>query len=355
MKILHTADLHLKEYGDERWKTLQKLIDIAKKEKVDLFVICGDLFDKEFKAELLRSKIREIFSDNNFKILLLPGNHDKEAYESGFYFGEDVILLNNLNEPFEHKNVVIWGLPFEPIEGEKVLAKLNSLTNKLASNKINILLYHGELLDASFSRKDFGEEGEERYMPVKLSYFSDLNIKYVLAGHFHSRFEVWQLENGGYFIYPGSPISISKKEIGRRKVNLFEIGESPKEYPLDTPHFEEITIKLDPFLERDPLEIINESLVNVHPQAKIILTIKGYINSRKIKKSELELTEEIKRFVKNKYLVEELKIEFKDLYKIFEKDLFIKFIKKLEKLPYEEEKKKQMCEILIRAMLEAEL
>lgn len=355
MKILHTADLHLKEYGDERWKTLQKLIDIAKKEKVDLFVICGDLFDKEFKAELLRSKIREIFSDNNFKILLLPGNHDKEAYETGFYFGEDVILLNNLNEPFEYKNVVIWGLPFEPIEGEKVLAKLNSLANKLASNKINILLYHGELLDASFSRKDFGEEGEERYMPVKLSYFSELNIKYVLAGHFHSRFEVWQLENGGYFIYPGSPISITKKEIGRRKVNLFEIGESPKEYSLDTPHFEEITIKLDPFLERDPLEIINESLVNVHPQAKIILTIKGYINSRKIKKNELELTEEIKRFVKNKYLVEELKIEFKDLYKIFEKDLFIKFIEKLEKFSYEEEKKKQMCEILIRAMLEAEL
>jgi DNA repair exonuclease SbcCD nuclease subunit len=355
MKILHTADLHLKEYGDERWKTLQKLIDIAKKEKVDLFVICGDLFDKEFKAELLRSKIREIFSDNNFKILLLPGNHDKEAYETGFYFGEDVILLNNLNEPFEYKNVVIWGLPFEPIEGEKVLAKLNSLANKLASNKINILLYHGELLDASFSRKDFGEEGEERYMPVKLSYFSELNIKYVLAGHFHSRFEVWQLENGGYFIYPGSPISITKKEIGRRKVNLFEIGESPKEYSLDTPHFEEITIKLDPFLERDPLEIINESLVNVHPQAKIILTIKGYINSRKIKKNELELTEEIKRFVKNKYLVEELKIEFKDLYKIFEKDLFIRFIEKLEKFSYEEEKKKQMCEILIRAMLEAEL
>jgi len=44
MKILHTADLHLKEYGDERWETLQKLIDIAKKEKIDLFVICGDLF-----------------------------------------------------------------------------------------------------------------------------------------------------------------------------------------------------------------------------------------------------------------------------------------------------------------------
>jgi len=355
MRILHTADLHLKEYGDERWEALKKLINIANEERVDLFVICGDLFDKEVKAELLRSKIREIFSGNNFKIILLPGNHDKEVYESRFYFGEDVILLNNLNEPFEYKNLMIWGLPFEPIEGEKVFAKLYSLANKLTSNKTNILLYHGELLDTFFSRKDFGEEGKERYMPVKLSYFSDLNIKYVLAGHFHSRFEAWQLESGGYFIYPGSPVSITKKETGRRKINLFEIGKPPKEYFLDTPHFEEVLINLDPFLEKDPLEIINESLTDVHPQAKIILTVKGYINSNKIKKSESELVEEIKRFVKEKYFIEELKIEFKDLYKILEKDLFKKFMEKLEKACYEEERKRQMCEVLIRAMIEAEL
>ena len=29
MKILHTADIHLKEYGDERWQALQKLIAIG--------------------------------------------------------------------------------------------------------------------------------------------------------------------------------------------------------------------------------------------------------------------------------------------------------------------------------------
>jgi exonuclease SbcD len=76
----------------------------------------------------------------------------------------------------------------------------------LTADKKNILLCHGELLDAFFSRTCFGAEGEGRYMPFKLSYFDDLNIDYVLAGHFHSRFDVWQLKNGGYFVYPGSPI-----------------------------------------------------------------------------------------------------------------------------------------------------
>ena len=352
MKILHTADLHLREYGDERWETLQKLIHIANEEKVELFIVSGDLFDKEVKAEILRSKIREIFSGNNFKIILLPGNHDKEVYQSGLYFGEDVIILNNLNEPFEYKDIIIWGLPFEPIEKERILAKLYSLANKLDPSKINILLYHGELLDAFFSSKDFGEEGKERYMPVKLSYFRDLNIQYVLAGHFHTRFDVWQLEKGGYFVYPGSPISITKKETGKRKVNLFEIGGPPKEFPLDTPHFEEISIELDPFSEKDPLEIIKKALINVHTSAKIILTIKGYINAIALRRNEFQIVEEIKKFIKNKYFIEDLKIEFKDICKILENDLFKKFVEKLEKTNFEETKKKRMCEIVIKAMIE---
>ena len=62
MRVLHTADIHLREYGDERWETLQKLIDIGKKEKIDIFVISGDLFDKGINAENLRPTIREIFS-----------------------------------------------------------------------------------------------------------------------------------------------------------------------------------------------------------------------------------------------------------------------------------------------------
>jgi len=351
MKILHTADIHLREYGDERWKTLQQLIEIGKKEKVELFVISGDLFDKGINAEILKPKIREIFSNNGFKIILIPGNHDSEAYKSGMYFGEDTIILTDLNEPFEYKDLIIWGLPFEDIEGEKILTKLHSLKNNMATNKRNIILYHGELLDAFFSRKDFGEEGKRRYMPVKLSYFKDLNVDYVLAGHLHSKFDMWILENGGYFVYPGSPVSITKREIGQRKVNIFEVGKPPAEYPLDTPHFEEVVIELDPFIEKHPVEIIEEHLKEVHPEASIILTVKGYINSEKIKISESELVKQIKEIIKEKSIVEK-HFEFKDIYAILEDALFKSFIKKLEQTDYDEEKKKQLRELVIKAMME---
>lgn len=351
MKIFHTADIHLREYEDDRWKTLQRLIEIGKQEEVEIFVISGDLFDNGVNAETLRPKIREVFSNNGFKIILIPGNHDSESYKSGMYFGEDTIILTDLNKPFECKDLKIWGLAFESIEGEKILKQLRLLANNLATDNKNILLYHGELLDAFFSRKDFGEEGEGRYMPVKLSYFEDLNVDYVLAGHFHSKFDMWKLENGGYFVYPGSPISITKREIGQRKVNIFEIGKPPKEHTLDTPHFEDVVIEFDPFMEKNPVEIVKEHLERVHSKASIILTIKGYINSEEIKIGESELVKQIREITKRKSVEEQL--EFRDIYTILEDDLFKSFMKKLEQTDYNEEKKKQLRDLTIKAMMEA--
>ncbi|MDI6734792.1 MAG: metallophosphoesterase [bacterium] len=352
MKILHTADIHLREYEDDRWRTLQKLIEIGKREEVEIFVVCGDLFDKGIDAEALRPKIREIFSNNGFKILLVPGNHDSESYKSGMYFGEDTIILTELNKPFEYKDLMIWGLPFESIEGEEILNKLHLFTNNLATDKRNILLYHGELLDAFFSRKDFGEEGEGRYMPVKLSYFKDLNVDYVLAGHFHSKFDVWKLENGRYFVYPGSPISITKREIGQRKVNIFEVGKPPEEYPLDTPHFEEAVIEFDPFKSNKPIEIVEKRFSNLHPEARVILTVKGFINGKYIGMNEKDLVEQIKKITAKKIAGEPC-YEFKDIRMILEDDLFKNFVKKLEQSDYDEEKKKQLCDVTIKAMIEA--
>ena len=352
MKILHTADIHLRRYGDDRWKTLQRLIEIGKKEKIGILVVSGDLFDKGVNAETLRPKIRELFSNKGFKIAFIPGNHDSESYKSGLYFGEDAIILNDSNKPFEYKGLTIWGLPFEHGEEEESLKKLRSLADKLPSDKTNILLYHGELLDAFFSRKDFGEEGEERYMPVKLSYFKDLKVDYVLAGHFHSKFDVWEFGKGKYFVYPGSPVSITKREIGQRKVNIFEIGEPPREYPIDTPHFEEVIIEFDPFVEKNPVEIVREHLEKVHPEARIILTIKGYINSEKIKINETELVRQIKRGTKGR-TVEEEHFEFKDIHTILEDDLLKSFMKKLKQKDYNKDKKKELWNLAIKAMMEA--
>ena len=349
MRILHTSDIHLKEFEDERWHTLVKLLEIGKKENVEVFAISGDLFDKESAAEELRPNLRNVFSNTGFNVVILPGNHDNESYRSGLYYGEDVTILNELINPFEYKNIRIWGLPFESIGEKQILDKLHSVKNHLKPDKSNILLYHGELLDAFFSRKDFGEEGEERYMPVKLSYFKDLNIDYILAGHFHSRFEVWQIDEKKYFVYPSSPISITKRELGIRKVNIFEVGGPPQEFMLDTPHFEKISIEFNPFEEENPLETVKKSFKNLHPQARICLEVCGFLDCKNLGISEEEIVRNINELVADK--CEESEYRFRDISLIIEDEIFRKFLKKLDLTDYDNEVKAYMKDLVIKGMM----
>ena len=347
MKLLHTADIHLREYQDERWGALLNLIEVGKQNKVDLLVICGDLFDGVIEAESLRPHIRDVFSKTGFKVLIIPGNHDCDSYREGMYFGEDVFILGE--KPLEYNTLRIVGLPFEPIHGEALLRKIRSLKEILRPDKKNILLCHGELLDAFFSRACFGDEGEARYMPLKLSYFSEMNIDYVLAGHFHTKFDTWELSDGGYFVYPGSPVSITKSETGQRKVNIFEPGEPPREYLIDTPHYQEVTIELDPFRDESPLEILKQTFKALHPQAKVILTLRGYINSERIRTSESSLVAELREIAKGKCVEE--RYEFRDICSILENEIFKSFTSRAIELGYTEEKLGQLQHTIIQAMM----
>jgi len=348
MKILHTSDLHLREYEDERWKTLLKLLEIGKLNNIEILAISGDLFDNNIIAEELRPKLRGVFSHNKFKIVIIPGNHDKDSYKSGKYFGDDVVIIEDLNTPFEYENLRIWGMPFELIDREIILENLQNLKDKLKSDKPNILLFHGEQLDTFFSRIDFGEEGEDRYMPIKLSYFKDLNFNYILGGHFHSKFDIWQIDREKYFVYSGSPISITKKEIGKRKVNLFELGKPPIEYPLDTPYFEQVKIEFDPIKDFDPIKVVQDSLKNPPSYAKISLTTSGYLNNAAIGMSETKLKQKISEIIPENCI--EVDYAFKDISEITEDDLFKKFIKKLNERNFSEEKVKKLKELTINSM-----
>jgi len=349
MKMLHTADVHLRAYGDERWETLQELIDLGQKEGIEILVISGDLFDRDADAEALRPRIRKTLSHTGFKIVLIPGNHDRDAYRSGAWFGEDVVVLSDLRVPFSFKTVRIWGMPFEPMEGEHLLYELRTLASHLTGDQHNILLYHGELLDAFFSRRDFGDEGDERYMPVRLSYFKDLDIDYVLAGHFHSKSNVWQLDNGGYFVYPGSPVSITKRETGQRKAVLLEVGQPPVELSLDTPHFDEVVVELDPLDDRLPVDRVKARLEGLHKRAKVILTVDGYVSGHLMGMGEGELVTQIERIATPQCV--ETHYEFRDIQVLLDDDLMKRFMQKLEKTGDNDKEKMRMRDMAIRALM----
>jgi DNA repair exonuclease SbcCD nuclease subunit len=355
MRILHTADIHLRGEKDERWEALRKIIDLARDKKVSVVAISGDLFDRGVDAEKLRPQIRKLFSGIDFKIVLIPGNHDSESYRKGLHFGENIIIIDDPEKPLviddKDENVRIWGMPFQDLEREVMARRLQSLSHRFESGSTDILLYHGELLDSFYSRSDFGDEGKRKYMPVKLSFFRDLKVDYVLAGHFHARFSVWRLEQGGYFIYPGSPVSITRRETGVRKVNIFEIGREPQEHPLDTSCFERLEVRLDPFSGEKPDEKIRSAIDTALPHAKILLTVAGYINSDREGMTEKDLIGTIKKLGGNRLVDPEF--EFRDIGRLLENSLFRSFEDKLRQSELDPEDAGRVREVAIRAMMEA--
>ena len=348
MTILHTADLHLDEKHEERWSAFDELIRTAQEHKVDALVISGDLFDHGLEAEKLRNRLRSAIGSGSFQTVILPGNHDYKAYRSGLYFGDNVSVLSNWEEPVEAGEVVIWGLPYEPLSAEKTVRRLKDLGARMDPNRINYLLFHGELLDAYFSPEDMGNEGDQRYMPAKLSYFAGLPVRHVLAGHFHSRYAAWNLPGGGLFVYPGSPSAVTRREIGIRKVNLVDPNGNTSEITLNTVHYEKLSLNLDPFSDRNPLEQLELSLQGLHPRAKIILSISGYFNGASLGLSENELVNAFKSGMDN-YMVDELMIEFEDVQHILEDDLFKKFRKKLSLTDYTRDQQEKAEKMLINA------
>ncbi len=353
MKILHTADIHLRTVDDERWNALVTLLELGKREKVDVFTVSGDLFNSGTDADAIRAELRGILSNNPFKILLLSGNHDRDVYEGGRYFGDDVVLMNDVGKSFMFEDVCIWCLPYVPAGAEEVLRALRFFKELLDTQKTNILLYHGELIDAFFSRLDFGEEGPGRYMPLRLSYFSGLSFTYVLAGHFHTRFDVRSLPNGGFFVYPGSPVSVSSRETGRRKVNLFEVGGPPEGRKVDTSYYEELVVTLSPSDESKPVERISKILEAMDPHQKLLLTLEGYFNGEKCATDETQLAEEIQRLIRGKPVT--FTPLYKDIRSILEDDLFSMFLEKLNRRDFDRNKKAQLYSTAVQAMMNAGL
>ncbi len=353
MKILHTADIHLRTIDDERWNALVTLIKLGKNEQVDVIAVSGDLFNSGADADTIRAELRGLFSNNSFKILLLPGNHDQDVYEGGRYFGDDAVVMNDVSKPFMFEDICIWGLPYIPAGTEEVLRALRSFKELLDTQKSHILLYHGELIDAFFSRLDFGEEGAGRYMPLRLSYFNGLDFTYVLAGHFHTRFDVRSLPNGGFFVYPGSPVSISSRETGRRKVNIFEVGKSPEGRTIDTPFYEEVVVALSPSDKQKPVERVSRILDTMAPDQKPLLTVKGYFHGEECSTNETQLTEEIRRLIRGKPVT--FTPLYKDIRNILDDDLFSMFFKKLNERDFGEKKKEQLYNTAVQAMMNASL
>ena len=294
MRILHTADWHLGKRLEhisrleEQKAVLNEICEIAEREKVDVVLIAGDLFDHANPSieaiELFYSKLKRLSDNGKRAVVGIAGNHDSPdrievpnplARECG------IILLGYPEtelRPFElesglkitktDKGFIELVLPnhaaplrliLTPYANELRLKKFlgtedatENLRNLLQDHwqylantycddsGINMLMTHLFVLKKGQSTEDQEDEGEKSVLTIggAPEIFTEQfppQLQYVALGHLHGFIEV---QKSPYpIIYSSSPLCYSVKDRSKEKFVVLieaEVGEtvSYKKIPL---------------------------------------------------------------------------------------------------------------------------
>ncbi len=374
MKILHTSDVHLVErenpHFKERWDALERIIELSKVEGVDVIVISGDLFDSSNAASSLRAdgEIRGVFESINRAIIIIPGNHDRDAFREGSFYGKNIVTLDDSNPVAVIKDVEFWGIPYSDRykNPAQVGLKIREIASGVKNPERAVLLIHGELVDVSGDWSSYGDEGRETYFPFKLRFFSGDEIeggwRYILAGHFHSNFNVLKIVGKDnlerFFVYPGSPVSITEKERGKRKVNIFKIGDIPASRNLKTLYYEQINIEISPFDGDSPVEIVKRKIgkfveeMEIGENGALLVEVRGFYNGSDEGLSEDRLIPKLREVVSGIRGAKRSEINLMNVEGILNDSVYEMFEDRLNRLGIDDPDKKKIREFVIRAMIE---
>ena len=235
-RLLHTSDLHLgsgfqgldqakrKERRNDLLRVLEKIVRTAKEEKVDAFLIVGDLFDvPNPPVEVIDNVIKILEKLGSIQAILVPGNHDAISPKSTYTyasFPDNVVLIKKTEfDAVEFPNFTLYAVAydlkkpdFHPLQNLKIPK----------SDKPIVVAVHGSYIHPKINWKENPET--EDYWPIKPDERSALrNVAYLALGHYHNFFEVTSVP---YTCYPGSPEGISFSETGNRYVSLVTIDDS---------------------------------------------------------------------------------------------------------------------------------
>ena len=325
-------------------EALQEVLNVARENKVDVLTISGDLFESEEDAEALRPELRtKMFSGNDFEIIVIPGNHDKEAYRKNLDFGSDLHVLTKA--PFDvikEEKVAIIGVPFLEKPSEELIARLREAKDK---ELVNILLLHCTL-DISYAFADFGEEKEKEYFPIDSYTLSGLGFDYILAGHFHADFIKKDLGEGRLFVYPGSPLSLSWKHLGKRKVALLDTEKGDiKEIFINSFYYDKLEVQIKPSLETKRLNEIKEWVKGHAGEAcELKITVYGYGEM-----SESEFSDLLKKSAGSAEIEEN---SYRNVEEILKHPIYSDFKRLLDEREYSTEERENINYRVIEALSE---
>lgn len=291
MKILHTSDLHIGKYigtydlKEDTEYVLNQVVDTAIRERVEVVLISGDIFDRPNPSEeaikMYVSFLKGLL-DKNIKVIAISGNHDSGIRLSAYkdILGKGYFVEGEFNSPMrkvslndEYGPVNFYMLPFfTPFIVKSNLKLEKGLENyDLAMDEIikrenidtsqrNIILAHQFVAGFKFggSEEDFSySNGDEKNVAgvgiISLDKFQ--NFDYVALGHIHKPQKI----SRETIRYSGSLLKYKTSEID---------GPDKSVVIIDLKEKGNIEVKLDPIKPLHPfvkIEGLLSELANTNP------------------------------------------------------------------------------------------
>lgn len=291
MKILHTSDLHIGKYigtydlKEDTEYVLNQVVDTAIKERVEVVLISGDVFDRPNPSEeaiKMYVSFLKALLDKNIKVITISGNHDSGIRLSAYkdILGKGYFVEGEFNSPMrkvslndEYGPVNFYMLPFfTPFIVKSNLKLEKGLENyDLAMDEIikrenidtsqrNIILAHQFVAGFKFggSEEDFSySNGDEKNVAgvgiISLDKFQ--NFDYVALGHIHKPQKI----SRETIRYSGSLLKYKTSEID---------GPDKSIVIIDLKEKGNIEVKLDPIKPLHPfvkIEGLLSELTNTNP------------------------------------------------------------------------------------------
>jgi DNA repair protein SbcD/Mre11 len=222
LRIVHTADVHLgarhADLGDQasaqrerQFAAFRATVDLALDEKVDLFLVAGDLFDSNVQprrsVERVAAQLERLVA-GKVRSVLIPGTHDVydraslyRTYDLETLAGsgpdDDFVTVLTPDRPFVHLrtcDVVVFGQVFATKRAPKSpLADLDSAVIPEATYRIGMV--HGAIAIPGKTDRD--------EVVITTDEIARSGLDYLALGHWHS---AQQATAGGVtYAYAGAP------------------------------------------------------------------------------------------------------------------------------------------------------
>lgn len=238
LKILHSADWHMDAafgaFSEEQRQLLRreqlkipgKIAEICRREKCDLMLLAGDIFDGIPTREGIDA-VKRALEACDVPVFVTPGNHD--FYGTGSAWMEESwpdnvgIFTGNLKSvALPELDCRVYGAGYHSMDCEPLLEGFRAE----GTEKYQIAVLHG---DPVTSRSP--------YCAITASQVRDSGLRYLALGHIH---KAGMFRAGETLCaWPGCPMGRGWDETGEKGICLVSLDEEADAVflPLDAPRF----------------------------------------------------------------------------------------------------------------------